>query len=144
MVIGALRSVNRDVLSVGIGIPLFFFILIQLDYVLSKINPLLAVIINLETFTVSLLIFLAGIVVAVLLNAKIKEGMLNGALLGGIVALLMTLILTVFALISSSDFQINQIMNLDLGIYVLFNFIFQSIMGAAGGFLGSKIINLKK
>ena len=52
------KIIDWKLLLMGIAIPTFFCILIQLSYILAKINSNFNVIFNLDTFTTIFLIFL--------------------------------------------------------------------------------------
>ncbi|UTB32080.1 MAG: DUF5518 domain-containing protein [Methanobacterium sp. ERen5] len=93
-----------------------------------------------ETFAAFLLIFLSGICVSFVTGAQIKNGILNGALIGFFGESMVLVIMTVSALLLASNFQINQLTNGSFMTYVIFNLIFMAFTGAIGGLVGS-IIN---
>jgi hypothetical protein len=45
-----IKSLNFPALSIGISIPVIMCIILQLNNILGKINPIFNVILNLETF----------------------------------------------------------------------------------------------
>lgn len=128
----------------GIAIPTFFCILIQLSYILAKINSNFNVIFNLDTFTTIFLIFFASMFIVMVLKTKIKLGIIYGMLLGLIAGIVVLISITLLTLLTNPEVQLNQIINWNFGIYLIISTIFQMLTGAIGGFLGSKIANLIK
>lgn len=134
------NNINFHLCVVGVLVPIVCIILIRISYALKQVNPMFTVLTNMETFAAFLLIFLSGICVSFVTGAQIKNGILNGALIGFFGESMVLVIMTVSALLLASNFQINQLTNGSFMTYVIFNLIFMAFTGAIGGLVGS-IIN---
>jgi hypothetical protein len=82
---------------------------------------------------------LGGIIVALLLQTKMKEGVINGGLVGLISGLMVISIITMSAFILTPGLNFGQLLTMDFLIYIFITSIFQIMTGALGGTIGSLI-----
>ena len=135
-----LKNINWKILLIGISIPVFFCILIQLSYILEKINPVYGFILNLDTFIAFFLIFFASIFLAMFLKTNVKTGVLYGVFVGFISGIVIITIMTTLVLLTTPEVHSNQILTQSFGVFIIISSIFQILTGSVGGALGSLLI----
>jgi Family of unknown function (DUF5518) len=131
---------NLLALAIGVSIPVYISLLIQINNILGHINPLFNVIFNLESFAMILLVFIGGMIVAIILNNGIKNGFSEGGLVGLFSGTIIIFLITICAVILDSNLTVKQLLTMDFFAYVICSLIFQIMTGAIGGVIGSIIM----